>query len=131
MKGRDALHTLHNPNYKDKNPTAYLYRNPYDLKPTILSKSMSIFLDHSVLHFMTSLAAAHNLLVVPFSCFTWKRVKSLKEKKTFYFQSGKYRYFLVAATAMKAHETKKYEAHLLEYGYSESQPTNTKKESDL
>lgn len=112
------MNTLYNPNYKDKNPTAYLYRNPHDLKPTILSKSMSIFLDNSVLHFMTALATAHNLLVVPFTCFTWKRIKRLKEQQTFYFQSGKYRYFLIDPHEMKPNETQKYEAHLLEFGYS-------------
>lgn len=106
------MHTFYPTDFKGKDPRVYLYKYPSYIDPTRLSKSFSNFLHYSKLELMESVAKDQGKIIVPFCCFTWRRIRALKEKNIFYFKVGTDLYFIINALDLKQIERDKLEHYL-------------------
>lgn len=101
-------------NYQEKDPRKYLFNNPERMQPTILSKSLSNYLHYYLLDLMGGAATHREQILVPFSCFTWRRIRTLKDMNTFSLKIGKDNYFMVNLLDLKQLERVKLESYLNE-----------------
>lgn len=103
---------LYPSNYRDKDPRKYLFNNPDRMHPTILSKSLSNYLHYYLLDLMGTAAAHEEQILVPFSCFTWRRIRALKDMNYFSFNVGKESYFMINPLDLKQLERNKLLSYL-------------------
>lgn len=75
---------------------------------------------------MESVAAHQNQIVVPFDIFTWRRIKSMKEKNYFHFKVGRESYFILDNGILKPAEKEKLENYLMELNYKFKRSNNYK-----
>lgn len=101
---------IYEANYKSKNPIDYLYRNPdKKINKAKLGKSMTNYMRNAQLHLLTQAAAHDNKLVVPFSCFSWKRIRKLKDQQTFFTKINNTTYFIIAHDQLTRLEQEKFD----------------------
>lgn len=112
--GGEKMAKLYPINYQEKDPRKYLFNNPDRMHPTILSKSLSNYLHYYLLDLMESAAAHEEHVIVPFSCFTWRRIRALKDMNYFSFKVGQESYFMVNPLDLKQLERVKLESYLNE-----------------
>lgn len=103
---------LYPSNYQEKDPRKYLFNNPDRMHPTILSKSLSNYLHYYLLDLMGTAAAHEEQILVPFSCFTWRRIRALKDMDIFSFKIGKVSYFMINPLNLKQIERDKLRGYL-------------------
>lgn len=108
------MKTLYPVDYKEKDPRAFLYKFPSYVQPVKLSKSISNYLKYSTLELMVATAAHQKKIVVPFKCFTWKRIRLLKDLNTFHFKINQETYFIINELDLKAIEKDKLEQYMSE-----------------
>ena len=111
---------LYPADYKEKDPRAFLYKYPSYVQPVKLSKSINNYLKYSTLELMTATAAHQEKIVVPFACFTWKRIRALKDLNIFHFKIGKEPYFMICELDLKKIEKDKLDKYLsdLKWNYT-------------
>lgn len=108
----EELSTFYPRNYRERDPREYLFKYPDRIHPTVLSKSLSNFLHYSLLDLMESTAAYEKQVLVPFSCFTWRRIRALKDINYFSFKVGKESYFMINPLDLKQIERGKLQNYL-------------------
>lgn len=113
------MKTLYPTDYKQKDPRAFLFNFPNYIQPVKLSKSFSNFLQYSTLSLMVSAATHQEKIVVPFSCFTWKRIRILKDMNMFYFKINQNSYFMISELDLKAIEKNKLTQYMDELKWNE------------
>ncbi|KOY80204.1 hypothetical protein ADM90_02980 [Lysinibacillus macroides] len=91
-----------------------MFNNPDRMHPTVLSKSLSNYLHYYLLDLMESAAEHEEYILVPFSCFTWRRIRALKDMNYFSFKVGQESYFMVNPLDLKQLERIKLESYLNE-----------------
>lgn len=102
---------IYEENYKSKNPIDYLYRNPdKKINKAKLGKSMTNYMRNAQLHLLTKAAATENKIVVPFNCFSWKRIRKLKDENTFFIKINSATYFIIGYDKLTKLEKEKYNA---------------------
>lgn len=83
-----------------------------------MSKSISNFFHNNSLHLLESFAAQQNQIVAPFTVFTWRRIKRMKEKGYFHYKIGEQSYFILDAAELKDYESEKLNAYLKQLAWN-------------
>ena len=103
---------IYDNNYQSKNPISYLFRYPdKKINKAKLGKSMTNYMRNAQLHLLTTAATHENKIVVPFNCFSWKRIRKLKDENTFFAKINSETYFVIAPEKLTRLEQQKYDAY--------------------
>lgn len=95
---------LYDPDYKEKNPTAYIRKYPDSIHPVKISKSFAAYNTNDILCKMQHVAKSLNYIVVPVKVLHWRRRQNL-QKQYPHFNASIHSYMMLPQSILNKKES--------------------------